>query len=101
MIIDEEKMRKLICKNQHYILPAIAWFMINLFQSEMISAAIAIAITIIFYKNKLDGGKALWFGIMIFAIAIIADNNEFAISSYWIMLSGIASLFIELVQKRK
>jgi hypothetical protein len=101
MIIKEKRMQELIYKNECYIWPAIAWFMINLVQTEMISAIISLVLVFIFYKRQLDGIKPIWFGIMIFAIATITNNNEFAISSYWIMLAGIANLFIGLVQKRK
>ncbi len=101
MIIEEKKVQNLIYKSECWILPAIAWFVINLFQSEMISATISIALVLIFYKRNLDGIKPLWFGILVFAIAVMTENNEFMIASYWIMLAGIASLFIGLLQKRK
>ncbi|MFH1684874.1 MAG: hypothetical protein ABH983_01070 [Candidatus Micrarchaeota archaeon] len=101
MIIEEKKIRELIYKNEQYIWPAIAWFMINLIQSEIISAIISAVLVFIFHKRHLDGKKPLWIGIVIFLIAVITDNNEFAIATYWIMLAGIASLFIELIQKRE
>ncbi len=101
MIIEEKEIRDLIYKNEQYVWPVVACFIINLVQSEIISAMISAVLIFIFYKRQLDGKKSIWLGILIFAMATIPDNNELAISSYWIMLAGIANLFIELVQKRK
>ena len=90
----EQEFKDKVFSNGRHIWPAAAvFFSYFIFpDNEWLGALLMLLLAPAFIMRRWDGMILVWYGVVMLALAGLADNNDFAVTSFWMVVSGLLCL---------